>query len=146
MRQLWKKTLLPVACLTLLLLCCSAASAQILWQKTGREYGVSAGITTIIIAWDAVSGAVGYQIELLMVEPIPTVYAIAETSDTNIPLKCPRDGHFVARVRSWNWKSIENSEKQFSEWAASDDPTYATVDGQPMGWWIYAGVPAPEWE
>ena len=120
-----------------LMLCCSfvfVVSVRAMQTKAGTMYFGSEQVVTI--AWDAVSGAIGYEVQLVMFdkEPVTTI-AKANTSETSIQLLRPRSGQFIVKVRSWNWK-VKDVEKQFSEWATSDDPTYATVDGQPSGWWI----------
>ena len=92
---------------------------------------------TVKIAWDAVSEAVGYEVRLVMFQPTPiTTYPVVECSGTSIVLSKPRTGSFLVQARSWNWKSTEGGEKQYSEWAVSDDIQYATVDGQAAPWWV----------
>lgn len=130
----------------------SVDSAKALQIKKGTMYyGLDQPVT---VAWDAVLEAEGYELQLVMFDKYPqTVFEIQETIDTSITLSRPRSGNFIVRVRSWNWSGLV---KRYSTdhpdcidnpnlrcgWAYSDDPLFATVDGEPGAWWIYWQLPS----
>lgn len=137
------KTSSLVVLLTLLVGFVCVVSATVPDRITGTMFITSEPMVTV--AWDAVSEAEGYQVQLVMFDKDPvTIFNQGELSETSIELSRPRSGNFIVRVRSWNWK---DGEKQYSEnWATSDDAEYATVDGKPGPWWLYWRLPTPQIE
>ena len=103
----------------------------------------------ITVAWKAVEGANGYQIKLIMTDKVPvTEYARGETQQTQMTVKRPRAGHFDGAVRAFKscTHDIEGCEngRLYSQWTLSSDKKRATVNGEPMAWWIYWKLPKPD--
>ena len=48
-------------------------------------------------------------------------------------MRMPKTGHWILKVRSQRGDLI-------SEWAESDNPLYATVNGLPRGWIVFAWI------
>lgn len=115
-------------------------------RKIGAEYTSDDKIT---VAWDPSDGAVGYEVKLVMDDKTPvTEYALGRTSETQITIMRPRAGHFTAYVRAYKDAVCQappcDPPRLYSTWSESTDEAVGTVDGQPMGWWIYFKVPPPK--
>jgi hypothetical protein len=82
-------------------------------------------------AWDASDGADHYIIELDWIRGDKTLqtYPLGTTTSLEMDIPAPRAGAFVVRVRACN-----DQDQCSDEWSASNDPTYARVDGQPKAW------------
>jgi len=152
-KLIWISSLLVL--LVVLLVFVSVDSVGALETKKGTMYYGSDQIITV--EWDAVLEATGYQVQLVMFRRLPiTIFDQGDTLETSIELLRPRVGQFLVRVRSWIWKNAEETEKQYSTddsacvggldpkcgWSYSDDPIYATVNGQPGVWWIDWQMPS----
>lgn len=91
----------------------------------------------IIFAWDISSEASRYEVIATWIDPTNEFeYDLGETTNTQITVSRPRTGHFKFKVRAC-------SDSECSEWSESTDPTKATVDSQPKGWWVFWKVPPP---
>jgi hypothetical protein len=104
----------------------------IYWKSTAESTTVS---------WDAPAGTVdGYKIVLLWVvgTKILQTYDVGTTTANEFTFDAPRVGHFVVGVSAYNSAGE-------SEFAYSNDETYATVDGNPRAWIItyYLDSPGP---
>jgi hypothetical protein len=56
----------------------------------------------------------------------------------------PRAGIFIVAVRSYAPDPNNAALKIYSvDWARSNDPAYATVDGAAKAWIVIASIPAP---
>ena len=95
----------------------------------------------IQIAWDPVSNAAYYEVQLFSQER----GVIVDLDDNTTPglsmiFVLPYSGHFIGQVRACN----DELETSCSEWALSTDPEYATVNDAPRAWWLYGHVAEPE--
>ena len=54
----------------------------------------------------------------------------------------PRSGHYKLMVNACRMVG-DPAVEECSEWAESTDPTYATYNGQPKGWWVYRHISPP---
>lgn len=100
----------------------------------GRMYVIPAN-EAVTLAWGASQGATRYEYRLVMFDKTPeTFFSEGETTGTQVVISRPRTAHFRAEVRACN--------DECSEWSKSTDPTRATVDGTPMGWWLWWKVPS----
>lgn len=100
----------------------------------GRMYVASNNIT---FSWNASDGATKYMVQAVDIDhSLASVDDLGETTETSMVLNQKRTGHYMYRVRACNSAGC-------SAWAESTDPTYATVDGNPMAWRIYWKVPSP---
>lgn len=72
--------------------------------------------------------------------PIVTVQA---TDTWEYEFNQPRAGNFVVECRSCRANSVDPLNPFCSEWSISDDPTRATVDGNPMGWRVFWQLAKP---
>ena len=147
----------------------AAAQAETTMHQ-GAEYITDDPQITLV--WNAVEDADGYQIKLIMTDRVPvTEYARGETRQTQMTVKRPRAGHFDGAVRAYKdgfvctnaegekiicnpdgAGHLDHCETEFtgcaqgrlySDWTLSTDKERATVNGEPMGWWIYWKVPKP---
>lgn len=103
----------------------------------GRMYTFG-GNETVTVAWDPSPGATYYEYRLALFKRNPISYlSQGTTTDTRVTHIRPRTDFFRSEVRACN-------DAGCSIWAESTDPKYATVDGQPMSWWIYWEMPKVE--
>jgi len=119
--------------------------AGIIYHKDQTIYWVSTS-ENVPIAWDAGAGAAGYELSVHWIRGDSTVqvYPAQLTTALTMTLKMPRAGIFVIFVRSYAPDPADNTKKIYStDWAKSNDPAYATVDGVAKAWIIIASLPAP---
>jgi hypothetical protein len=123
----------------------TVAVAQVPTHLDGREYIVDK--TTVTVQWDFVSGAQAYQARLCMFDKDPITYfatACVPGSEQTVTFTRPRSGHFWAEVRATKLVGCDcTNPDDCSRWAESKNKTDASVDGLPMGWWIYWKTPKP---
>lgn len=98
----------------------------------------------ITIAWDAVPEATGYKWEFRNVDRGDAIVAQGETNQTSFTLKMPKTGCNVFEVKSIKRLDPQSTDYEESVVAASTDPEYATVDGQPRAWWICVWIEKPK--
>jgi hypothetical protein len=105
---------------------------------SGKDYYTWYGTTAdnVTVGWDAPAG---YQtsdsFEVQIKNPERNIVVnIPGTTELTKVFKCPKTGHWTVHVRT---KRIVNNQPQFSSWADSTDPSAATVDSQPRGWWLF---------
>ena len=120
----------------------------------GAEYIISSA--TVVVGWDYVSNALGYEARLALFAKEPVTYfALAKvpSAENTVTFHRPRVGHFRAEARAWNevdavtcaqgggasWD--EETERCYSRWALSTTKEDATVDGASVAWWIYWQMP-----
>jgi len=133
----WRKV-----CATLLLVCLLVFCVGVLIQKNGTLY--IAEQRDIEIAWDAVLGAEGYEVQTVQFFPLPvTPGEIIATNETSITLSRQRVAFYIIKVRAWRWNPDDPQQKEYSEWAVSDDAQYATVDGVPQAWYVFWAIEIP---
>jgi len=123
--------------LTIIIITCSLLftpiSINCQTYRDGVEYVKTDDIT---FAWDGDPAATRYEVIATWIDPTNEFeYDLGETTETQIIISRPRTGHFMFKVRACNTTC--------SEWSESTDPTVATVDGQPKGWWVFWKVPPP---
>jgi len=82
----------------------------------------------ITAAWIAASGAESYTVRLYHMETKSYV-ALGRTISLQITFLLPRTGHYVFEVQATRGQNK-------SEWAKSDEPAFATVNGEAQGWII----------
>lgn len=111
------------------------------WQAINNVTYFGTTDQQITVAWEASADATEFDLQLYHVEQKRNL-AIATTPNKEMQLTLPRTGHYIIKVRAKRLDPNNPTEWQESIWAQSDDDTYATVDGQPKGWWVY-GYPAP---
>jgi hypothetical protein len=93
---------------------------------------------TFNVAWDAVTNANYYEVKLHNLErKVDGATQRVNAPATQAAMKVVMSGRSVARARA----CIDAT--KCSEWATSDDPKYASVNGASKGWWIFAWVGAP---
>ena len=112
------------------------------WE--GLDYFTYFGTTDdpIIIAWTAGEGVEKYQIRALHKERNKYI-EFGTTAECEYTIVLPRSGHYIFEVRSLKLKEGSDDKYITSEWAVSNDPQYATVDGEPRAWWVYGYVAPP---
>ena len=104
------------------------------------------------VAWDPVqdnpdteeveSAAEYYNIKMLHIEQnVELARGRVDHPGTQAALVFPRSGHYKVMVNACNHDS--EGVEQCSDWAESTNSQYATVDGQPKGWWVYRHISPP---
>jgi len=91
------------------------------------------------VAWNTEPNADEFAFNLYHYESQEEV-ARGRTPNDNVVFMLPRTGHYHVRVCSI---AHTNDPIDESLCSLSIDPTKATVNGQPMGWWVYGNVGAP---
>jgi hypothetical protein len=100
----------------------------------------------VTVAWDAGAGATGYEVQVRWIRGDSTVQAYPAQTTTALQhtLRMPRAGIFIVAVRSYAPDPNNAALKIYSvDWARSNDPAYATVDGAAKAWIVIASIPAP---
>lgn len=120
-------------------LCFAQISAS---GSTKYDYVTYAGYTgsNSTCAWDIVSGAAFYQMRVKHFEQNKYI-DVGITPTLQFTYTPSKSGHYIIEVRSVHEDA--NHVLTYSAWAASTDSAYATVDGQPKGWWLYRYVQPP---
>ena len=90
------------------------------------EYHIPIG-QEYTIKWDIVDGATHYDFVLYLVDRDSIVY-YKRIDNNMITIKCPYSGHYIIAVRSIKVPSSNDVELECSEWAASINDKFATVD------------------
>ena len=92
---------------------------------------------TLTLAWDAIDSATRYEIQAVDVLHEPqTIKDLGQSTGTQLVLNRLGASLWAYQVRACNAAGC-------SPWAKSDDPAYATVDGQPGAWRVYWKTPKP---
>jgi len=103
----------------LIFLICSGSILSV-WE--GVEYVSTDNIT---LAWDPSEGATTYEVRMLWVDQDPPLeVSVGETSETQMVIQKPRNGHFVIQVRACN-------DGGCSEWSSTSDPERTQI-GKPF--------------
>lgn len=109
---------------------------------------------TITIGWTSSNPVPNeaFDIELFHVER-NAVMLTGHTSQLEISVQLPVSGHYIARVRCVapveESVCLGNDGNTYDNgicrtiWVESIDPTYAKVNDEPKGWWIYGHVAPP---
>ena len=124
-----------------LFLCVSSFAADsftVTSNTTGKYDYYTYFVTTgaqITVEWLVVSNAKHYEVQIYNIER-KEIKAIGITGNTEMIFSLSRTGHYAARVRAVN-------DIGASAWSESTDPTVATVDGTPRGWWLYGYLAPP---
>jgi hypothetical protein len=121
------------------------AWAQGPYVRLQGEEIIAEGDKGITVQWDAVPEATAYEVRLLMLHITPTTYfalARVPASETTITFLQPRAGHFRVEARTCRFADCHvddpaQPELDLSRWAESTNKDDASVEGVPMGWWIY---------
>jgi len=128
-----KKLLISIFVSTLL--CYSAYG----WESKDLVTYFGTSDKEITIAWDAVENADYYELKLFSIERNVESVVANNISQTQLKIFLPRSGLFIVRARACS-NSVGFT---CSEWSTSDNQTFATVDGQPKGWWVYGYLAPP---
>lgn len=125
----------------ILFLTLTVSSVRAEWQAITNVTYFGTTDQEIVVSWEAPPEATEFDLQMYHVEQKRNL-AIATTPNKEMHLTIPRTGHYIIKIRAKKPDSDNPTEWIESTWAESDDETYATVDGQPKGWWVY-GYPAP---
>lgn len=91
------------------------------------------------VAWNPEPNADEFFFNLYHYESQEEV-ARGRTQANTVTFMLPRTGHYHARICAIDDEGGAVVENLCS---LSIDPTRATVNGEPMGWWVFGGVGAP---
>lgn len=100
-----------------------------------QDHALYTGYTseTVTMYWDACPDALSYEVRVKSFERDEYVIT-GSTGNTSITFSLPRTGHYIPEIRA------VYGVDDYSDWAVTTNPTYATVGGQAKGWWIYGSV------
>ncbi len=110
----------------------------------GFDYYTYYGTTgdTIQLGWDAGDGFVAstdtYEVVIYNPERNIERSIAVDISDNIVTVQCPKAGHWIPKVRVKRTKTDGTFE--YSEWAVATNSTYAKVDGNARGWWLFAWI------
>lgn len=85
---------------------------------------------TVTTGWDASADTAYYKVRANWIrgDTLMQTYDLGTTTNLEMVIPAPRAAVFVIGVQACN------SSDECSSWAESNDPAYATVDGQPKAW------------
>jgi hypothetical protein len=110
-----------------------AVGDHVPWETYWLQSGSS-----VQIQWDATTGATKYKWENY--SPVrKAIMARGETTQTQVSMTV-LTGHNVFNVQACG---DVNGEEQCSEFATSTDESFAQVDAQAKGWWVFGVIGAP---